>query len=175
VRFVAIATADAGGHADMSPKGDPAGAMLHWDGAHASYAERPGNRRKDSLKNLLERPLLAAVALVPGTNLVATVQGRARLDDTEQARTRFEVHGKTPELVTRIEDARVTLRESAALARAQQWPVATTGHGIDPAAMLTAHIKQNKSGGIAAGLMRRVVSRRLVGAGLAHDYKKRLY
>lgn len=175
VRFVAIATADSEGNADMSPKGDPAGTMLHWTGAHASYAERPGNRRKDSLKNLLERPHLAALALIPGSNTVVTLDGRARLDDTEAARAPFTVEGKRPKLVTVIEDARVALRESPALARAALWPVVTSEHGIDPAAMLTAHVKRNKTSGFAAGLMRRVLSKRMMGAGLAHDYEKRLY
>jgi uncharacterized protein len=174
-RFVALATADAEGRADLSPKGDAAGNMLKLSDNELSYAERPGNRRKDSLKNLLTQPRAAALAVVPGSCWVAQVSGDTRIVDDEAARTAFTAEGKTPKLVTTIVHAKVALRESPALKRAAVWPVRTTAHGLDPAAILTAHIKLNKTGGLAASLMRMAISKTLMSAGLRHDYKSRMY
>jgi predicted pyridoxine 5'-phosphate oxidase superfamily flavin-nucleotide-binding protein len=174
-RFVAIATANAEGHADLSPKGDPAGSMLRVSDAGVSYAERPGNRRADSLRNMLTQPRVSALALIPGCSTVATVRGRARLLSDDVACAPHVVAGKRPKLVTRMEDVTTTLRESAALRRAQPWPLRTTEHGIDPAAVFVAHVKLNKDRGMAAALMRKVVNTKLMGLSLAHDYKNRLY
>ena len=48
--LMTLATIDAAGHADLSPKGDPAGSMAHIDGDRFWFADRPGNRRAYSLR-----------------------------------------------------------------------------------------------------------------------------
>ena len=174
-RFVALATVDAEGHADLSPKGDAAGNMLRRKGDALSYAERPGNKRKDSLRNLIVQPQAAALAIIPGSSLIASIGGLAELDQEPAACAAFAVDGKAPRLVTRLTGAHITLSESAALHRANLWPLRATGHGIDPARVLTAHIKLNKTVGFAAGLLRKVVSKRVMDASLRHDYKNRMY
>lgn len=174
-RFLAVATADAAGHADLSPKGDPAGRLLRLHGSDVSYAERPGNRRKDSLRNILTQPSAALLALIPGSSAVANITGRARILSDSSAREQFAVDGKIPKLVTTLADARITIRESRVLQRAELWPLNAPAHGIDPAAVLTAHVKLNKSRGLGATLLRTVVSKAIVHAGLARDYKKRMY
>lgn len=174
-RFLAVATADAHHHADLSPKGDPAGRLLQLRGADVSYAERPGNRRKDSLRNILTQPTAAVLALVPGATRVAGVTGSARIVADRAACEQFVVDGKIPKLITTLENARIELRQSAALQRAALWPLHATDHGIDPAAVLTAHVKLNKTRGLGATLLRTVVSKAVVGAGLSFDYKKNMY
>ncbi|HKP55863.1 MAG TPA: pyridoxamine 5'-phosphate oxidase family protein [Polyangiales bacterium] len=174
-RFLAVATADPEGHADVSPKGDPAGRLLQLEGANVSYAERPGNRRKDSLRNILTQPLAAMLAFIPGVCSVASITGSARIVSDPSVRERFSVEAKVPKLITTLEDARIALRPSAVLQRAALWPVAAVAHGIDPAAVLTAHVKLNKKVGLGATLLRSFVSKAVVNAGLARDYKKHLY
>ena len=174
-RFVALATVDAEGHADLSPKGDAAGNMLRRQGSALSYAERPGNKRKDSLRNLIVQPWAAALAIIPGSSLIASIAGRAQLDEDPTACAAFSVDGRTPKLITQITDARITLYESAVLRRAKLWPLQAADHGLDPAVVLTAHIKLNKTSGFAAGLLRKIVSKRVMDASLRHDYKNRLY
>ena len=173
-RFIAVATSDGRGNADVSPKGDPAGALLYCRDGEVGFGERPGNRRKDSLKNLLSEPRIAMLAVIPGAARVATVTGTARLTDDVEVCTRLAVVGKTPRLVTAIPNARINVRDSPALARVG-WPVATTAHGIDPAAVFTDHIKRSKQSGIAATLTRGLLSKKLMSAELARDYRKKLY
>lgn len=175
-RFMALATADASLHTDVSPKGDPAGSLVQACDNGIRFADRPGNRRTDSLRNLLERPSAAALLIVPGYTRVAVIQGNASLSADLQQREAFAVNDKVPKLVTRFESA-MALRVSAALKRAQPWALpATPPADIDPAAIFAAHVKLNKTGGLRAALARGVVSvPGLMRKGLDQDYKRNLY
>lgn len=175
-RFMALATIDRQGRADLSPKGDPAGSMARLDGDALCFADRPGNRRADSFRNIIAEPRIAAALLIPGTAQVAILSGAARLTTDDAARARFAVQGKTPLLVARIADPVVTLRRSAALARARLWPVAERPVGIDPAAVFVAHVKLNRERGLAARLAGAVIGiPGLMRKGLEKDYKSNLY
>lgn len=174
-RFLALATMDAQGRCDLSPKGDPAGVMIRLQDGCIWYADRPGNRRADSFRNILAQPRIAAVALIPGSTLVAVLSGVARLTTDTAMRAGFAVDGKTPLIATCVEQLELEIRESAALVRARLWPVAPRAAGIDPAAMLVAHVKGNKTRGLPAALMRKVVSVGMMEKGLQSDYKKNLY
>lgn len=175
-RFMALATIDGQGRADLSPKGDPAGSMVHLEGDRLCFADRPGNRRADSFRNIITQPRVAAALLIPGSSQVAILNGAARLTSDEATRARFAVQGKVPLLAASIEDVEVELRASGALERANLWPAAEPAEGIDPAGMFVAHVKLNKDKGLAAKLAGAVVSiPGLMRKGLEKDYKSNLY
>ncbi len=175
-RFLALATADADGGADMSPKGDPADGLIHLQDGVAALAERPGNRLAYGFHNMVAQPLTAAVVVVPGSTRIAMVSGKAVITSDEAARSAFVVDGKTPILVTRLEGAAPVLRESRALAAAKPWPAANhAASTVDPSAVLVAHVKANKSKGLAAMALRKVVNRKTIAMGLEDSYRKRLY
>jgi uncharacterized protein len=78
--FCVIATSDARGNCDASPKGDPAGHLVHvLDDATVAIAERPGNKRADGYLNVLANPHAGIISLVPGRNETLRINGRARL------------------------------------------------------------------------------------------------
>jgi PPOX class probable FMN-dependent enzyme len=78
--FCVIATSDARGNCDASPKGDPAGHLVHiLDDATVAVAERPGNKRADGYLNVLANPHAGIISLVPGRNETLRINGRARL------------------------------------------------------------------------------------------------
>jgi uncharacterized protein len=175
-RFLALATTNAQGDTDISPKGDPSGAMIRIEQDSVWYADRPGNRRMDSFRNILEQPAIAAAALIPGSNRMVILSGVVRISTAAPMRACFSVEGKTPHLVTCIEEPSMIIRESPALIRAGLWPAAPRADGIDPAAMFVAHVKLSKAGGLQAKLVRTVLSvPRLMEIGLQHDYKNNLY
>ncbi|PWR22404.1 pyridoxamine 5-phosphate oxidase [Zavarzinia compransoris] len=175
-RFMALATMDAAGRLDVSPKGDPAGLLLRRADGALWFPERPGNRRTDSYRNILSRPRLAACALVPGGTAVASLSGRPTLTVAAAARTPFAVEGKLPLLVTRVDAPVLEIGESPALARARPWPAAPRPAGIDPAAVFTAHIRLNRGRSLQARLVSTVLAvPGLMEKGLAGDYKKNLY
>lgn len=175
-RFVALATVDAEGRADLSPKGDPAGAMVRASGGVVSFADRPGNRRADSFRNVLAQPRVAMMALMPGVPRVAILRGTARITADETVRASFAVREKAPLLVTCIEDPKVELVGSFALMRAALWPAKAPANPIDPAAILVNHVKLSKERGLPAKLLRAAVSiPGMMQRGLDRDYEKNLY
>lgn len=178
-RFMALATIDTQGRADLSPKGDPAGTMSSLQEGRAWFAERPGNRRADSFHNILTQPHVAAVLLIPGSTHVAHLSGTASLTTDETARAQFIVQGKTPILVTGIDNPVIELRESPALVRANLWPVPARPEGIDPGKVFVAHVKLNSDKSLGARLAGAVLSvpgvTGLLQKGLEKDYKNNLY
>lgn len=78
--FCIVSTADAEGRCDASPKGDPAGMLVHViDERTIALAERPGNRRADGYRNVLTNPHVGLLFLIPGRGDTLRVNGRARL------------------------------------------------------------------------------------------------
>lgn len=106
-----------------------------------------------------------------GSSQVALLSGAARLTTDATAQIGFAVQGKTPLLVTSVEDAAPELRVSRALERAELWPLRGRADGIDPAKMLVAHMKANKDDGLGAKLAGTVMSvPGLMQKGLKKDY-----
>lgn len=177
-RFMALATISREDHADLSPKGDPAGRMALMDDDALWFADRPGNRRVDSFRNIIEQPRVAAALLIPGSALVLILCGQAELTTDLVARQRFEVQDKVPLLACRVQARTARLRVSPALERANLWPVRGQTD-IDPAKLFVEHIKLNKAGGISAMLARASLSAPgvadLLKKGLEKDYKDNLY
>lgn len=65
--FCLVATSDTAGNCDVSPKGDPAGKLVHvLDDTTIAIPERPGNRRADGFRNVLSNPHVGLVFLIPG-------------------------------------------------------------------------------------------------------------
>ena len=173
-RFIAFGTMDAEGRADCSPKGDPAGSLVHLDGDQLVFADRPGNKRIDSFKNIITQSRVAALLVVPGSATVVQASGMASLTTDEVERERFTVQEKTPALVTCIRDIIVNVYESQALARADLWPVSTPVADINIAQVFSDHVKLNK--GITAKLLGAAMSiPGLLEKGMEQDYKKNLY
>lgn len=78
--FCLVATANADGSCDVSPKGDPAGQLVHViDDTTIALAERPGNRRADGYRNILTNPHLGLIFFIPGRGDTLRINGRARL------------------------------------------------------------------------------------------------
>jgi len=174
-RFMALATIDPAGGADLSPKGDPAGRLARIDGGALAFPDRPGNRRTDSFRNIIAQPRIAAALLIPGSTMVATLTGSATLSSDEVVRALFAVGDKQPLLAARVDDLAITLAPSAAIARARLWPAAAAPAGISPAKMLGEHLHVNRSKGIGARIASAVVTPGMIQKGLDQDYKNNLY
>jgi PPOX class probable FMN-dependent enzyme len=77
--FCVIATADADGNCDVSPKGDPPGFAYVIDDTTIAIPDRPGNRRVDGFRNVLANPHVGLNFVVPGRTETLRINGRARL------------------------------------------------------------------------------------------------
>ncbi|TWC56938.1 MULTISPECIES: pyridoxamine 5'-phosphate oxidase family protein [Burkholderia] len=175
-RFMALATADASLHTDISPKGDPAGLLAQAHNDTLTFPDRPGNRRADSFRNILERPDVSAALLVPGSTRIMIVQAEAQLTTDAMLQKCFAVQDRVPKLVTKLAPSSIMHYESAALMRAMPWCYPYSLPGIDPSEIFSAHIKLNKTAGLRASLLKGIATLPgLMRKGLALDYKRNMY
>jgi uncharacterized protein len=73
--FATLATADAEGWPDVSPRGGDPGFVHVLDEHRLALPDRPGNNRVDSLRNLAENPRAALMFFVPGVEQTLRVYG----------------------------------------------------------------------------------------------------
>ncbi len=177
--FVALSSVDAGGHADASPKGDPPGLVARVVDEHTlAIADRPGNRRTDTMHNLIERDAIGLLAMIPGRDEVVEVRGRAGVTADEAVRTPLAVNGKVPTAAILLTAEHVELRREPAIADAGLWDV--TRHA-DPAMLPKAtrvwvdHVKRNDDPGLAAKAARRAVNAGMLERSIDKDYRENLY
>jgi uncharacterized protein len=116
-----IATADATGKQDVTPRGDPPGAFKVLDEHTIALADRPGNNRLDTLKNLLENPEIALIFLLPGVNDTVRVAGTARLSVDPELLASMAVQGKEPKCAIVIAVRQAYLHCAKALLRSRLW------------------------------------------------------
>jgi len=104
--FLLIATADASGSMDVSPKGDPAGFVQILDNNTIAIPDRKGNRRADTFLNILENPKVGLFFMVPGYRETLRVTGTAIIVRDLELRESMAVKGSIPELalVVNIEE-----------------------------------------------------------------------
>lgn len=119
--FVLVATADAGGRCDVSPRGDAPGFVQVYDGTTLIIPDRPGNRRLDTLRNILANPQLGLLFLIPGVEETLRVNGRACLVRDEAVLERCMAQGKRPTLAVAVEVQEVFFHCAKAFKRSQLW------------------------------------------------------
>jgi hypothetical protein len=116
-----IATADATGKQDVTPRGDPPGAFKVLDEHTIALADRPGNNRLDTLRNILENPEIALIFLLPGVNDTVRVAGTARLSVDPELLASMAVQGKEPKCAIVIAVRQAYLHCAKALLRSRLW------------------------------------------------------
>lgn len=124
--FCVIATADAAGECDASPKGDPAGRLVHVvDERTIAIAERPGNRRVDGYANVLANAHVGLIFLIPGRGDTLRVNGRARLVSDAPFFDEMVVRGHRPVLALVVDIDTVFHHCSKAFLRSKLWDAET--------------------------------------------------
>lgn len=119
--FYLLATSNANGSCDVSPKGDPAGAIHILDARTIVLPDRLGNKRVDSLKNLLTNPHVGLLFLIPAVDETVRVNGRATISRDPELLEKFSVQGKLPNLVLVIEIDEVFTHCARSILRSQLW------------------------------------------------------
>lgn len=119
--FVTIASVSPGGNMDVSPKGDPAGFVKVIDEKTLAIPERKGNRRGDTLFNLLADPRLALVFFVPMRREVVRVNGTALLVRDAEILDTMVVNGHRPDLAILVRVAEAFYHCGKAVVRSGLW------------------------------------------------------
>ena len=144
--FCVIATSDADGNCDASPKGDPAGNLIHvLDENTVAVPERPGNRRADGYGNVLSNPHAGIISIVPGRNETLRINGRARVLRDAPFFEEMTVRGHRPVLALLIEIDQIFFHCAKALMRSELWqPQSWRPEALPSHAALTKAVQETQ-------------------------------
>ena len=116
-----VATTDAQGRVDVSPKGDPPGFVQVLDEMTIAIPERPGNKRVDGYLNVLQRPHVGTLFVIPGRGDTLRINGHARILSDADYFDAMAVQGKRPILALEIAVEEVFFHCAKAFLRSDAW------------------------------------------------------
>lgn len=119
--FMALATCDARGNADCSPRGDGPGFVKALDATTIAIPDRTGNNLADSFQNVLANPAVGTLFFVPGVRETLRVNGRGYVTDDAELLTRFTADGRTAKLALVVDVDEVYLHCGKSLIRSGLW------------------------------------------------------
>lgn len=123
--FLLIGTANAQGQCDVSPRGDAPGFVLALDDQTLVIPDRPGNRRIDSLRNIVTHGGIGLLFMVPGVEETLRINGQASIVRDADLMARLAAQGKAPLLAVVVDVQEAFLQCPKALKRSRLWDAAT--------------------------------------------------
>ena len=141
-----VATTDAQGRVDVSPKGDPPGFVHVIDDTTIAIPERPGNKRVDGYLNVLERPHVGTLFLIPGRGDTLRINGTARILADAEYFDAMTVQDKRPILALEIDVEEVFFHCAKAFLRSDTWdPSSWNPTAVPSVAKIAQAIKADMS------------------------------
>jgi uncharacterized protein len=119
--FVFVASGDAEGRMDISPKGDAAGFVKVLDSKTLVIPDRPGNQRFDTFRNLFESPRIGLIFLVPGKRETLRISGRAEVVRDAELLETMVANGKTPALAIAVHVEEAFFHCAKCIIRSRLW------------------------------------------------------
>lgn len=104
--LVLVASADAEGNCDVSPRGGPAGFVAVLDARTVAIPDATGNKRLDTLQNVIATGRAGLLFVIPGRATTLRVNGRAVVSTRPELLSQLTAVGKPPAsaLVVGIEE-----------------------------------------------------------------------
>jgi uncharacterized protein len=120
--FLVIATTDAEGRADASPRGDKPGIVATViDDTTLIIPDRTGNRRADTIMNITANPHVGLLFMVPGINETLRVNGTVRVTVDQVILAPLMVDGKIPTAGMVVTTEEVFFHCGKPLIRSELW------------------------------------------------------
>jgi PPOX class probable FMN-dependent enzyme len=164
--FVLLGTTGHNGLCDVSPRGDAPGFVQVLNPTTLLIPDRPGNRRVDSLRNIMQTGAVGLLLMIPGVEETLRVNGRAWLVRDEALLTSMAVHGKAPLLAIGVHVEECFLQCAKALRRSQLWQPSTWPDRVALPSLAQMLLDQVQMPGTTLAELE---------AGIAESYAKRLY
>lgn len=164
--MIFISTSDDNGQCDVSPRGDAPGFVHILDETRLIIPERPGNRRIDSMRNILRNPQIGLIFIIPGLEETLRVNGEARIIKDKDLLCTMQVNGKTPLLGIGVIVEECFMHCAKAFKRSRLWEYDSWIENKklpNPALIISKHTSK-------LGKTEEEIS-----AGLKESYTKRLY
>ena len=119
--WVDVASRGADGSVDVSPRGDPPGFVHVLDDGSLLIPERPGNRRADTLRNIIETGAVGLSFAIPGRDELLRVNGTAVVSRQPDWLARLAHADKTPQFAIHVQVQEAFLHCGRAINRARLW------------------------------------------------------
>jgi PPOX class probable FMN-dependent enzyme len=119
--FVVLATSDAQGRVDATPRGGAPGFVVVPDEHTLLLGDAPGNNRLDALQNLIENPRAGLLFMVPGVDETLRVNGRVVLSTDPADVAACSGALRAPKVVLRLTVEEAFLHCAKAFMRSQLW------------------------------------------------------
>lgn len=119
--FFLIGTSNADGSCDVSPKGDPPGAVRVLDARTLAIPDRLGNRRVDGFRNVLANGHVALLFMIPDVDETLRVNGQAFLTTEPELLASLATRGATPKLALIVEIDEAYMHCARAFLRSGLW------------------------------------------------------
>jgi PPOX class probable FMN-dependent enzyme len=119
--FLVLATADADGNQDASPKGDAPGFVAIADERALLIPDRKGNKLVFTLQNILANPHVGLIFMVPGTDETLRVNGTAELTVEPAILEQLTARGSAAQLAIRVTIRECFFHCAKAFMRSQLW------------------------------------------------------
>jgi hypothetical protein len=140
-----VATFSEDGRCDVSPRGGPPGFVSVLDDHHLAIPDATGNRRLDTLENVVATGRAALIFLIPGRDTTLRVNGGARVSARPELLARLTPVGQPPRTAIVVRAEEVYAHCAKSFVRAKLWDPATwpDPDGLpSPAEVSVAHGRQ---------------------------------
>jgi uncharacterized protein len=119
--FLSLATSNAEGQCDVTPRGDAPGFVTVLDEQHLFIPERPGNKRMDSVHNIISNPNIGLLFFIPGLGETLRINGKAYICRDPELLEKSTVNGKIPLFGLLVEAKECYVHCAKAFIRSQLW------------------------------------------------------
>jgi PPOX class probable FMN-dependent enzyme len=116
-----VATHAKGGRADVSPRGGAPGFVTVLDDRHLAIPDATGNRRLDTLENIVSSGRIGLIFLIPGRDTTLRVNGPAAVTAAPDVLERLTPVGKPPRTAIVVEAEEVYTHCPKAFVRSKLW------------------------------------------------------
>jgi uncharacterized protein len=130
-----VATFSEEGMCDVSPRGGPPGFVTVLDEGHLAIPDATGNRRLDTLENVVATGRVGLIFVIPGRDTTLRVNGRACVSAAPDLLERLTPVGKPPRTAIVVEAVEVYAHCPKAFVRSKLWDPASWP---DPAGLPTS-------------------------------------
>jgi PPOX class probable FMN-dependent enzyme len=120
-----VATVSAEGRCDVSPRGGQPGFVAVLDDRRVAIPDATGNRRLDTLENVVETGRAGLIFVIPGRDTTLRVNGRAWVTAEPELLHSIEPVGKPPKAAIVVEAEEVYAHCAKSFVRAKLWDSAT--------------------------------------------------
>lgn len=119
--FVVVASHDAHGRCDVTPRGGPPGFVAVLDDDHVAIPDATGNNRLDTLRNVVATGHAGLIFVIPGRTQTLRVHGRACVTADAAVLDRLTPVGKPPRSAIVVAADEVFAHCPKAFVRSRLW------------------------------------------------------